>query len=137
MLNGLALYIKGQGSNKDLFPDCQQHWWLVIKSPAFSYPLERRIQILLGLLSANTGECFRVQSSLGSRLTSCKPYVGSKRLVEAAMFSSVPRPTGSSEGHERRFSTDPLPVFSAGDPCQQGHVEAQRACKSSVVKKKS
>ena len=34
-------------------------------------------------------------------------------------FSSVPRPLGSSGGHERRFSRDPLPFFSAGGPCEQ------------------
>ena len=34
-------------------------------------------------------------------------------------FSSVPGPTGSSGAHEGRFSRDPLPVFSAGDPCEQ------------------
>ena len=39
-------------------------------------------------------------------------------------FSSVPRPIGSlgagaGKGHEGRFSRDPLPVFSAGNPCEQ------------------
>ena len=34
-------------------------------------------------------------------------------------FSSVPGPTGPSGGHEGRFSRDPLPVFSAGSPCEQ------------------
>ena len=34
-------------------------------------------------------------------------------------FSSVLWLIGSSVGHEGRFSTDPLPVFSAGGPCEQ------------------
>ena len=34
-------------------------------------------------------------------------------------FSSVPWLIGLSEGHERWFSMDPLPVFSAGGPCEQ------------------
>ena len=34
-------------------------------------------------------------------------------------FSSVPRPIGSSRGHEGRFNRDPLPVFSAGGLCKQ------------------
>ena len=34
-------------------------------------------------------------------------------------FSSVPWPTGSTGGHDGRFSRDRLPVFSAGDPCEQ------------------
>ena len=33
-------------------------------------------------------------------------------------FSSVPWLTGSSGGYDRQFSRDPLPVFSAGGPCQ-------------------
>ena len=37
----------------------------------------------------------------------------------SVQFSSVPRPIGSSEGHEGRFSRDPLPVFSAGGPYEQ------------------
>ena len=34
-------------------------------------------------------------------------------------FSSVPWPIGSSRRHVGRFSRDPLPVFAAGDPCEQ------------------
>ena len=34
-------------------------------------------------------------------------------------FSSVPWPIGSPVGYYRRFSRDPLPVFSAGGPCKQ------------------
>ena len=37
----------------------------------------------------------------------------------AAQFSSVPWPIGSSGGNERRFSRDPLPVFSERGPCEQ------------------
>ena len=37
-------------------------------------------------------------------------------------FSSLPGPIGLSGkgggGHERQFSRDPLPVFSAGGPCE-------------------
>ena len=39
--------------------------------------------------------------------------------VSANQFSSVPRPIGSSGGHEERFSRDPLPVFPAGGYCEQ------------------
>ena len=36
--------------------------------------------------------------------------------------SSVPWPTGLCGGQDGRFSSDPLPVFSAGGPCEQfGH----------------
>ena len=34
-------------------------------------------------------------------------------------FSLAPWPTGSSEGHDGRFSRDPLPVFSAGGRGEQ------------------
>ena len=34
-------------------------------------------------------------------------------------FSSVPRPIGSAGEHGGRFSTGLLPVFSAGDHCEQ------------------
>ena len=34
-------------------------------------------------------------------------------------FSSIPWLLGSSGGHEGRFGRDPLPVFSAGDHCEQ------------------
>ena len=34
-------------------------------------------------------------------------------------FSSVPWPIGSSGGLEGQSSRDPLPVFSAGSPCEQ------------------
>ena len=37
----------------------------------------------------------------------------------SVQFSSVPWPIGSVGEHEGRFSTDPLPVFSAGGPCEQ------------------
>ena len=39
--------------------------------------------------------------------------------VNSFQCSSVPRPTGSSGGHEGWFSRDPLPVFFAGGPCGQ------------------
>ena len=35
------------------------------------------------------------------------------------LWSSVPRQIRSSGGHEGRLSSDPLPVFSAGGPCEQ------------------
>ena len=37
----------------------------------------------------------------------------------SVQFSSVPWPTGSSEGYEERFSIDLLPVFSRGGQCEQ------------------
>ena len=41
------------------------------------------------------------------------------RWDELGQLSSVPQQTGSSEGPDGRFSRDPLPVFSAGGPCEQ------------------
>ena len=40
-------------------------------------------------------------------------------LFDEVQFSSVPRPIGSSGGHEGRFSRASLPVFSAGGPSEQ------------------
>ena len=45
-------------------------------------------------------------------------------VLRKCQFRSVPRTIGSGgggegEGHEGRFSRDPLPVFSVGGPCEQ------------------
>ena len=51
-------------------------------------------------------------------------YVAPRKIyiktgLTSFQFSSVPWPIGSSGGHERWFSRDPLLVFSAGYPCEQ------------------
>ena len=43
----------------------------------------------------------------------------SKKLKMVFIQNSVLWPRRSSRGHDRRFSKDPLPVFSAGGPCEQ------------------
>ena len=40
----------------------------------------------------------------------------SEFTLVSVQFGSVPRAIRSSQGHEGRFSRDPLPVFSAGGP---------------------
>ena len=45
-------------------------------------------------------------------------YMYIYNLVDIQL-SSVPWPTGSSGGHEGRFSRDPFPAFSAECPCEQ------------------
>ena len=39
--------------------------------------------------------------------------------LRSVQFSSVPWPIGSSRGHDRWFSRDSFPVFSAGGHCEQ------------------
>ena len=48
-----------------------------------------------------------------------KPKTPHSFVSPIIKFISVPKPIGSLGGHKGRFSRDPLPVFSAGGPCEQ------------------
>ena len=53
---------------------------------------------------------------VGRKIYFCCINIDGRSIVQ---FISVSRPTGSSRGHEGRFSGYPLPVFSAEGPCEQ------------------
>ena len=110
-----------------------QTWWTgdntIPPSPRY-LRLEKREPLILGsqrrdlniCLCAGVGEGEGRRHVLNKKTHHVRPswsVKGTSSLLNTVQFSSGPCPIRSSRRHERRFSRDPVPAFSAGGPCEQ------------------